>query len=362
MKIGIVTYHFVNNFGAALQAYALMKTIEQECDSEVEVIDYRHWFIRFTDAVRILPITTNLKEIISGLKTISLRMGRLEKFSKFHNLFYKMTEKYTSPAQLRELSFDKYVCGSDQIWNPVVTLGVAESYFLGFEKSKEKKLSYAPSFGVSRVKPVYEKKMAKYIGDIGAISVRETDGIEIVRNLTGRDAVQLIDPTFLLCKEEWSEIAVEPNINGKYILLYIMQRNEMVYDYAKKIKEKYGLPIVEISRYGYQPSFVDEVRVDVGPREWVGLIKNAEFVCTNSFHGMAFSIIFEKDFFLIPSKKFNSRMDSLMKVFKIEKNYDLENDTSLVENYDREETKKIVQMEREKAIRFLRTHINESGE
>jgi len=356
MRIGIVTFHFVNNFGGALQAYALQKVIEQECKADAVIVDYRNWFIHFTDTVRILPITTNVKEFVSGWLTMGARLGRLDKFKDFAAKKYQMTKFYSSASALKNNlpDCDKYVCGSDQIWNTAITLTLATPYFLTFESESNNKFSYAPSFGSNHVNQKYAAKMGTYLSALGDISVRESEGVQLVRDLTGREAVQLIDPTFLLAKEKWVSVAVEPKTNEPYILLYIMQRDEDVYAYAKQIKDRLGIKVVEISRYGYKPDFVDESLVDLGPAEFLGLFQNAAYVCTNSYHGLAFSLIFEKEFCLIPCKRFSSRITSLVELLHIELPQKQQADSAV---YDKARVQEILAEERRKSIEYLRKNI-----
>ncbi|MCM1144054.1 MAG: polysaccharide pyruvyl transferase family protein [Blautia sp.] len=359
MKVGTITFHFVNNFGGALQAYALQKTIADECQVSVEIIDYRNWFICFTDTVRLFPVTLNLKELKSGLRTMKQRIGRVRRMSAFIHENCKLTRRYNSVATLRHNvpNFDKFVCGSDQIWNPFLTFGLAEPYFLGFVQDGNKKISYAPSFGSNRLLSRQAKRIKKYLSDFEAISVREHDGTVLVKTLTGRDAVQMIDPVFLLRREEWNEVAIKPEIKGPYILLYIMQHDDGVYAYAKKIKKQLGIQIVEISRYGYQPDFVDVSLVDIGPREFIGLFQNADYICTNSYHGLVFSLIFQKEFCLIPCKKFYLRIHNLLKLLHIETSNVLNGKDSLSAQYDKESVSNTIAVEREKAVQYLTKNI-----
>lgn len=368
MRIGIITFHFVNNFGGALQAYALQKTIADECNASVEIIDYRHWFIRFTDTVRLFPITVNPKELKSGFKTMGQRFSRISRMESFISENCKLTRRYRSGAALRRHvpDFDKYVCGSDQIWNPLLTFGLAEPYFLGFVKDGGKKISYAPSFGSNKLVSLMSKKIKKYLSDFDAISIREQDGKALIKKHTGLAAVQLIDPVFLLKSEAWNMISTQPNMWGEvkneYILLYIMQHDDKVYDYARRIKEKLGIQLVEISRYGYRPDFIDVSLVDVGPREFIGLFQNAAYICTNSYHGLVFSLIFEKDFCLIPCKKFYSRIRNLLRLLHIEISEVLNDNESLSACYDKESVREAIVAEREKAIRYLQSTINAEGQ
>ena len=321
MKVGIITFHFVNNFGGALQAYALKSACE-ECGVNAHVVDYRQWFIRFTDAVRMFPICKNPKVISAGFKTMTQRISRRKRFDKFQHEYMSLSDRYYSAYQLNSNppGYDKYVCGSDQIWNPFITCGVDSPYFLSFEPEPRNKFAYAPSFGSSTIAPRYIGKIKTYLTTLGDVSVRESEGVDIVKRLTGRRCEQLIDPTFLVPFSRWGELADVSSAEieyKQYILVYIMQQDNTVYEYARRLKEKYGIPVVEIGRYGYKAPFVDKCIVDLGPLEFLNLFKNATHVCTNSYHGLIFSIIFEKKICVIPCKRFKSRIDSLTKLFGI---------------------------------------------
>lgn len=362
IKVGVITFHFVNNFGGALQAYALRRVIEENCNADTEIIDYRNWFIRFTDRIRLLPISSNRQEIISGIRTMKERINRRNRFGNFTKKNNKLSRKYLNRWQIRKNppGDDKYVCGSDQIWNPFITMGVARNYFLGFEDHFENKIAYAPSFGTEGVAKRYEGTIKRYIEEIKYLSVREKSGQELIKRITGREAERLIDPTFLLKKEEWQKIANDPKQTEPYILLYIMQRDEEVYGYARRIKDNLGIKLIEISRYGYQPDFVDETLIDVGPAEFLGLFNNASYICTNSYHGLAYSIIFEKDFCLIPCKKFKARIDNMLELLQIDIGYMEEKiDGDFTAKYDKEFVKKQIIRERKKAIKYLTESIGD---
>lgn len=351
MKTDIITFHFVNNFGGALQAYALQKAIGKYCNSDVEIIDYRNSFIMFTDTVRLFPISHNVHEIVSGLNTIGDRFGRKRKFKKFQYNKMNLTSKHYHHYSLKACppEADVFVCGSDQIWNPYLTLGLKGAYFLDFVPRGKVKIAYSPSFGKSNLNSYFMKKIQLYIKDFNGISVREKTGIRILNEITTNEIVQLIDPTFLLKKKEWEEIATDIEIKEPYMLLYIMQSDNTMYKYAKKLKDKLGLRIVEISRYGYNPGFVDETLVDVGPSEFLGLFKNADYVCTNSYHGFIFSLIFEKRFSLVPCKRFRTRIYNLADILSIKVN-DKDVDETI---YDPEKVNSCIVKERDKSIDWL---------
>lgn len=320
MKVGLITFHFVNNYGGVLQAYSLQEYLKEICGEEVSIINYKNTFVQFTDAVRIFPITSDVSELFTGIKTIPLRLKRVSYFNQFLKQNVSVTEKVDSIDSVIEKNmFDCLICGSDQIWNPVITFGFDKNYYLGQKKANVKRIAYAPSIGKNRISKKSEKKLKGYISNIDYCSVRELETQRELEKMLDKDIEVLIDPTFLLKKEKWGKLAqqvVAPK--EKYILVYIMQKDNKVYDYSRKVKEKYGLKVIEISRYGKRNEGIDEVLVDVGPLEFLSLFYNAEYICTNSFHGLAFSLIFDKKFSLIPCKRFGTRLENLISLFQIE--------------------------------------------
>lgn len=359
MKISIITFHFVNNFGGILQAYALQRFVSESFDTNCEVIDYRCPFIRFTDFVRLFPVTSSFPEILSGIKTMGKRFDRLKKFKSFSEQNFTLTKTYNSYGALKANPpvCDKYIAGSDQIWNSFLTMGVSDAYFLSFVSNIEDKIAYAPSFGTEGIGEKSKKKIKEKLKTFKYLSAREAFGKDWIYEMTGRCVDLLIDPTFLLNKSDWEIVAGKRRVEGEYILLYIMQQDMEVYEYAKQLKEKLGIKMVEISRYGYNPGFVDETIIDVGPQDFLALFRDAAFVCTNSFHGLAYAVIFEKDFCLVPCKRFRPRINHLLRLFNIVPPEESENWKCITPDYDRKAVSEIVAKEREKAIKYLTSSI-----
>ena len=357
MKIGIVTFHFVNNFGGALQTYALYNTLKKQFRVSPIIINYRNWFITFTDTVRLFPISKNIKEIFCGIKTFSYRLNRLKKFNKFITDNLEITKKYYSNEGLKRCSpnCDIYICGSDQIWNPMITGGIDKVYYLDF--AKEKKIAFAPSFGSEAPPAQFLDKISPLLKNMDSLSVREKASGQVIYDLTGKNVESLIDPTFLLRKNEWESICVKSDVPKEYILLYIMQNDSSLYTYVEQLKKKTGLPIVNISRYGYNPAFIDYTLIDVGPQEFLGLFSNAKYVCTNSYHGLAFSIIFEKELYLIASKRFNSRMKNLLNLLELDDKNQLEKSNIYRVKHNTEHVHNILERERKKAIEYLKNNL-----
>lgn len=358
MKASIITFHFVNNFGGMLQAFALQETVRNQCGTEAEIINYRNAFITITDFIRLFPVTKNPKEILSGLKTMSERFGRRKKFNEFLHRRMNLSSKAYNGVSLRNVppEADVYICGSDQIWNPYLTFGIKGPYFLSFVREGKRRIAYAPSFGNASMPSVFRSKVKNYLEKFDALSVREKSGTSLIRELTGREAPQLIDPTFLPERIEWEAAAVPPKNTEPYLLLYIMQSDAHMYEYARTLKEKLGLRVVEISRYGYKPDFVDETLVDVGPEEFLGLFQHASYICTNSYHGFIFSLIFEKRFCLIPCKRFRTRIYNLAELLSM-KIVETAPENAEDTVYDPETVRRVIGRERRAALAWLNSYI-----
>lgn len=363
MNAGIVTFHFVNNFGGALQTYALSRAIEGACGASCSVVDYRSRFIQFTDAVRLFPITTNPVELRSGMATMDERRGRVRKFDAFVRQNLELTSLYNSTASLAKNppSCDVLVCGSDQIWNPIITAGVDDAYYLGFAGDGVRKVAYAPSFGGVTLRKRQQDKVERLVRRLDALSAREPDGVARLQAIAGTQVPQLIDPTFLLQADAWDAVARIPcDVPDEFILLYIMQRDQSVYEHVAELKKAVGLPVVEISRYGYRPDFVDQTLIDVGPAEYLWLFRHASKVCTNSFHGLAFSVIFQKPLHLVPSKRFGNRIAAMLDL--LGKNGDLSQvDVRQPITFEDAGTQARLAEERERSFEYLRQNVREQG-
>jgi len=317
LKTGIITFHFVNNYGGALQAYALRRYVSERFCPDTELIDYRHWFIRMTDAVRMAPLTTNFRYYGPWLRSFGKMRRRRRKFADFMRKHGNLSPRVDFAGRLGKLNgrYKLMICGSDQIWNPLLTCGLAKPYFLAFPMDHCERISYAASVG-GQVRS--RDRMLSLVRRLDMVSIREeADWLE---HAEGLERVEHhIDPTLLLTPGEWNEIAVRPEGQEKYILTYFMQKNEGAYAIVEQIKRQTGCKVYDISRYGYQPACVDRCLVDVGPEEFVGLFAGAQHVCTNSFHGLVFSLIFNKTVDYIPISHFGGRIEYLCKLLYLEK-------------------------------------------
>lgn len=222
--------------------------------------------------------------------------------------------KYFSADDLRNNPnmYDVYIAGSDQIWSYVMS-SMLDIYFLAF--TKKQCISYASSFGVSKIPIKYKELYKKYIEGLDAVSIREKQGVALANLLTEKEIYNVVDPTFLLSKSEWLDIFDDTqNPKVPYVFVYDLIESSYLTDYVIWLSEKENLKIVSASRKS--------------PQQFLSLIANAEHVVTTSFHGTALSINFGVNFTVIcrSSKSTNSRMTDICKDFGFEDHILMEGD------------------------------------
>lgn len=318
-KIGILTLHkCLTSFGCALQGYATWKFLT-DAGYKADIIDITN--ITQPDYVesKRFPSPLHVKWVncMHGLLVDVIKNPlRNYRFYKFNNLlsyskkYRKVDYIYDNPPD-----YDVYLTGSDQTWNPCLVDNV-EPYLLTFVDKTKKKVSYAASFGINELPHLYYDIYKKALLEYNHISVREQRGKEIVKDITGREDVSVaLDPTMLLECEHYQRLA--KSVNKKdYVLAFFLNRD---YNLMKRIEEfaeikKNKLVIVGHKMPGLKATFIPEA----GPREWLGLINEARYVLTDSFHGTVFSLLFRRPFrtFIFDKSK-ASRIYTLLDSFDL---------------------------------------------
>ena len=322
MIIRAITFHRAHNHGSVLQAYALqtftndiLKKQNVECD--YRIIDY-HPVVqkRLYSVFKPLNSPKNLIKNCIALRhyrALSLRHCR---FDSFVNDYLRLTSPYSTPQQLIDNppEADVFVSGSDQIWN-VRAADASPAYYLDFPTGKAVRISFAASFGPLKIDwAKFDKvRYSSLINSYDHISVREDGSADNVEFLSGKRPPVLADPTFLLSKEEWAGIEnSDVRHPHPYILLYALEPTKHQLDIVDAISKKLGLPVV-VLRYNNRNDWFNhyEKHYDAGPREFLSYVRNAELVLTTSFHGTAFSIIYQKPFYVIDGLK-DSRIKSIL--------------------------------------------------
>ncbi len=325
MKICTITCHDVYNAGASLQAYALQTYLNTLPNIENVIIDYkpdylsRHYYIwginkRYSKNFLTKAVYYAVKLPKRMLRLLERRKMAYDKFKKKHLVI--TDKKYTSNLELKQYlpEADIYIAGSDQIWNPLLKNGHDNAFYLDFVPENKKKIAYAASFSVDSLDKSIKEGIKGYLEKFHRISIRESSGTKIVQDLGIQRVIHVVDPVFLLDKNMWSRV-IAKNYFEKYILVYDFDNNPMIKDMAQKLSKLYNLKIYSILKSDY----ADRNFYKCGPCDFVSLIRNAQFVVSNSFHATAFSVIFHTPFYVFNRQwGINSRMRDLVEMCGIE--------------------------------------------
>lgn len=325
MKIGILTYHFGTNFGGQLQCYALMKTLES-LGHDVTVINY----IPGKNKVSLMDdIKQCLKIIKKGFTTENIMTGVncLLKSNKMRRCFdeFRKNHLHVGPlcnlANFNELyKLDAIVVGSDQVWAPAHHKNAA--YFFNFKNGfNGRKISYAPCCAINNVAPENKELIRSLLSSFSSISVRNIETRNFVKELIGKEVPIVSDPTFLHNFDEFSSPSVP---KGDYILTYILGKEiDGGHSAAiERIKKEYGnIPVYSISLTANKPhyfSWSSKTFHTLDPVDWVDFIRNAKFLYTDSFHGVAFALKFKTPFLAYYKEAIRaSRFIDLMERYKL---------------------------------------------
>lgn len=297
MKIGIVTYHRTNNYGAVMQALAIRFVLE-EMGHEVYYVDYwpnyhkemyalfpKHKFFKFS-------LRKKIAFLILLMKYYKSKRRRIDNFDKF---FQKHIFPYCRPI---DDSFDIVIYGSDQIWRKQKALGSYNPFYFGDNKINARHhISYAASMGILPDNDADKAKVKELVAHLEKISVREEGLRQLLLSLGYKDVTLSLDPTLLLNSEKWDKYLPTETYKGKrYVLVYMLRTKVFNLEEIKKFADSKGLELYVL--HGYAESEETEINItSAGPYEFIRLIKNAEYVFTASFHGLVFSIIYNKQFF-----------------------------------------------------------------
>lgn len=332
--LGVCLKYTQNNYGSKLQALATVKMFDR-LGIEYEIIRFNKKKLRF--------IIKSIPRFFNGvfLNDRYLQLQRMVEFNKnpkvkaqveirnrafdsfdacFANHLSKLYDSYEALKRECEFTYEQVISCSDQLWSPSA-LG-SGFYNLMFVPEQTKKISWASSFGVSQIPWYQKRRTTKYLNRIQHISMRENRGAEIVKELTGKDVPVLMDPVFVFNKEEWNELVPLENPEwDNYIFCYFLGQNPEHRTAARVLAEKTGMKIVTLRHLDEyvddDESFGDVAPYDVNPARFLSILRNAAYICTDSFHGTAFSIIFEKKFIVFDrynnesSNSKNSRVESV---------------------------------------------------
>lgn len=369
MKINTLTTFDVYNYGASLQAYALM-TYLASLGHDVEIIDYQpDYLTRKYDYKWVNPesplsrwaLTRAAYRVMKYLQR-QTTMGRKRAFDRFHTAYLRRTpERYTTAEQIysNPPQADAYVVGSDQVWNVFYEAGRDDVFFLGFVRNG-RRLSYAASFSYMDIDSAQQQRIKRLLGEFDGVGVREYHGVEFLQSI-GVESTWTLDPVFLLTPDQWREFASPPAKSEPYVLIYDFENNADLKQFTLEYARKHALKIYSINDT-YPCRYAHRNFSSAGPMEFLSLIMNCDAFVSNSFHGSAFSIMFHKPVFVFNRRrhKVNSRMQSLMRLFGLEGNvFDTFTPgmTDTTAQPDFAEINRTMERERAKSIHYLHTSL-----
>ena len=352
-KIGILTFHRALSYGAMLQAYALQNFM-LSLGIDNEIVDYNCKYM-------VDHYQKNFRKTygnpIKGLGWNLMTLSGIKKERKTRDAFVKehlvLSKSYTADniSDAKE-NYSAFITGSDQVFSPTC-VGFDPVYFLTFAKP-EQKYSYAASIATKNIPENIKDEFKNRIRDFQKYSLREQSGATIVKDLTGKDAFVNIDPTLLLTKESWDKLATDV-LDEPYIFLFTVHKPKNLVNYALELSRKTGLKVIYLNKLknikNENLQYMDPVTAD----KFVGLIKNASYVCTNSFHATAFSVIYHKKFIVESEtcKGRNIRSEELLYHLGLSKRVMSTDESDINAESDWAYVDKKLQEEREKSKDYL---------
>lgn len=312
-KVGIVSIFRTGNYGGTLQAYALMKAINDNGYGDAEIINYCCDAIKGKIDFRYLKKTGVVRTTAAIIDKI-IYLPRMKKVNKFINSYVSGEEMKKEHLTALNNKYDIFLTGSDQLWNPDIQQG-DYYYLLDFITENDKKRSYASSFGKKILPEQYKEKYKQLLSEYEVITVREKAGEEIVYDLLGTRPKVVLDPTLLLTSKQWKQILPKKIRSENYIFTYRLTYSDLLTHVVKKVQKKLDEPVMAAPfLLGYCPR--SKSYLALSSLEWVRGIYDSNYVVTDSFHGVVFAIIFSKQFYYVVTtstvKERLSRLETLL--------------------------------------------------
>ncbi|WP_421918639.1 polysaccharide pyruvyl transferase family protein [Marinifilum sp.] len=354
-KIGILTFHFANNYGAVMQTYALYNCL-LELGYQPTIINRIPNYSNFL----LKTLKRRLNKLFISFFSHSFTLFRRENFKSITNVI-------ASNKKMKDVShmFDTIIVGSDQIWRMDYTEGLDYNYFLDFADENVNKISYAASFGKDSFCGSEENKrrVRELLSHFDSVSVREDSAVQICKNVFNIESQHVLDPTLLL--ENYSDIISdkeEKNLE-EYIATYFLDSSVHKLDVAAKMSSRFKIKTKNIYRKSNKNFSLRNISFPLSDysfpkvESWLGGIKRSSYVVTDSFHGVIFSILFEKQFVCIGNKERGlSRITSLLKMFELDNRLVLEGEKLNEKNFDTidyEKTNRILRKKRKESLDFM---------
>ena len=360
-KVGIVSYNIhcsFTNYGSALQSWALSESIKK-IGYEPILIDYcpnSH-----LDSNPLNPLKKMWDQDEESKKNCKLSLPAIkENFYKFEDFYtnkFNRTKNVYNYKNFNDIIKDEnvhsFVCGGDTIFC-VDEFGIDEGYYANYECMKNKSISYSASFGDSHFNNELYKKINVRLQNFKAIGLRENTMVDYVKDHVNENVVveKVLDPTLLLTSTDYDTICSPKIEEEKYLLLYTRRYNKKMEEYADKIAKENGWKVIEISLRATN-SYKHKMFYEAGVEEFLSLIKNAEFVVTNSFHGLIFSVQYKKQFVVFSREQANVKISELIDLFGLHDRVLITGEEKYNEKINYEEVENRINKAKEKSIKYL---------
>lgn len=365
-KIALISVHNDPNYGSMLQAYALSAALSK-LGYPNEYIEYNP----YKEKNKILNCGISLvKSVLSVFGIIKkteysywhskpFRKQR-ELFREFHTAYIpSSTRRYNiNDIQVSNAEYAKFIIGSDQTWSPLVTSSPNTLNFLGFVSDNSKKTAYAPSIGTTHISPDYLPILKKHLSSFSSLSCREKQNAELLTTFLGKKVSHVLDPTFLLTKDDWQKLEEEIAVPPKFILCYILGTKKCISDFAESLGREKGLPVLYIVTR--PESFIyDNILQNVSVGQFLFLLNHATYVVTDSFHGSILSINYGTNFYSFAKRETsngftdNDRIMDFLSIIGLQNRFKTDSDSTYEEDIDFVKCHQILEPLRSKSVQYL---------
>lgn len=358
-RFGTISYNIYANFtnyGSALQTWALHQAIKKTGNTPV-LVDYCPNILADKDPLNPFKNMWDQSDEAKKMVELTIQAIRInyKKFNIFyHERFERTFQKYTSENfnNITREGIERFVCGSDTIFCPD-EFGIDDGYYANYDVMRGNSVSYAASFGDPHFTDETYHLLNQRILNFKALGIRENLMVPYLKEHTSVPVQRVIDPTLLLTEKEYDPIIAKTQVEEKYLLLYSRRYSENMENYAKKLAKEKGLRIIEISLRAVNAELGHIMRYDAGVEEFLSLIKNAEYVVTNSFHGMIFSVQFRRPFVIFSREQCDNKIIELLSLFGLSDRMLVNGTESFRETIDYNMVHSNIEVARTDSIKFL---------
>lgn len=374
MNVKVITRHSPSNYGSLLQSIATVKTIEG-LGHDCSIIDYQRPDERGLKGVLTqVNCKAGFGNPLKKLAYLSIRYP-IEKFAqvrfdKMRKKYLKMTSRCSSHVDLKKISADAFITGSDQVWGPMMNGVYDSAYFLQFIGKNSRKLAYAASFGKTKFDESTVEAYKKMLSEYDKIAVREKSAVSLLEEWGLDNCLgQVLDPTLLLDMSQWTNLLIKKNDfdkykDLKYILVYQIHNDPKLSGYAKRLAKHTGMELLRVNPMLHQALRGGKFICSPDLSEFLSLVANASCIVTDSFHGTCFSINFGKQFIeILPNNATGTRNQSILELTGLSDRILCDfNDYSLVDKViDYSKVNELLEVERRKSLEVIRSMIQNSS-